>query len=264
MSGSTGMPLSRRIWSPSGVVGPLAASTTTLQLSVCALAAVMTPPMAAGMSTSQGWASSSAEGKGVPSLKSTRRLPLLTCDLSFLMSSPLSLCSAPDTSLTATTLPPISCRMSAAHAPTLPKPWMTYFMSLTWPMCDALSSSLMANTVPRPVAASRPREPCRYTGLPVTTPGEKPLSLEYSSKNQAMTRASVFMSGAGMSSYVPMISLMATTSLRVSFSSSLSLSFLGSTVMPPLAPPKGMSITAVFQVISDAKLRTSSMSTWGW
>lgn len=44
------------------------------------------------------------------------------------------------------------------------------------------------------------------------------------------------------------------TSFLVSFSSSLSLSLLGSTVTPPLAPPKGMSITAVFQVIRDARL----------
>jgi hypothetical protein len=45
------------------------------------------------------------------------------------------------------------------------------------------------------------------------------------------------------------------TSLRVNFSSSRSLSLLGSTVTPPFAPPKGMSITAVFQVIKLAKLQ---------
>ena len=33
---------------------------------------------------------------------------------------------------------------------------------------------------------------------------------------------------------------------------------------PPLAPPKGTSATAVFQVISEASARTSSMSTSGW
>ena len=44
--------------------------------------------------------------------------------------------------------------------------------------------------------------------LPVTTPGEKPPNLLYSSKNQAISRAPVFMSGAGMSSCGPMTSLM--------------------------------------------------------
>lgn len=39
---------------------------------------------------------------------------------------------------------------------------------------SALSSSRVAITVPLPVAASRPQDPCRYTGLPVTTAGEKP------------------------------------------------------------------------------------------
>lgn len=45
--------------------------------------------------------------------------------------------------------------------------------------------------------------------FPVTTPGLNPLYLLYSSKNQAISRAPVFMSGAGMSSLGPMISLMA-------------------------------------------------------
>ena len=36
------------------------------------------------------------------------------------------------------------------------------------------------------------------------------------------------------------------------------------TLTPPLAPPKGMLATAVFQVISEARARTSSTSTSGW
>ena len=44
------------------------------------------------------------------------------------------------------------------------------------------------------------------------------------------------------------------TSFLVSFSSSLSERVFGSTATPPLAPPKGMSMTAVFHVISDARL----------
>ena len=45
--------------------------------------------------------------------------------------------------------------------------------------------------------------------MPVTTAGEKPANLEYSSKNQDISRAPVFMSGAGMSSCGPMTSLIA-------------------------------------------------------
>ena len=46
------MPRLRRAWSPSGVVGPFAASTRYLQRSESALSPVMIPPMAAGTSTS--------------------------------------------------------------------------------------------------------------------------------------------------------------------------------------------------------------------
>jgi hypothetical protein len=42
--------------------------------------------------------------------------------------------------------------------------WMTKLWSLILPPCTARSISRIANTVPRPVAASRPSEPCRCTG----------------------------------------------------------------------------------------------------
>jgi hypothetical protein len=87
------------------------------------------------------------------------------------------------------------------------------------------------------------------------TPTSRTLYLLYSSNTHDMMRESVFMSGAGMSSDGPMISLMACTSLRVSFSNSRSDRRLGSTVTPPLAPPKGMSMTAVFHVMRLARLR---------
>ena len=48
------MPRSRRILSPSGVVGPLAASTTYLASTWPAVSALITPSMAAGTNTSQG------------------------------------------------------------------------------------------------------------------------------------------------------------------------------------------------------------------
>lgn len=58
---------------------------------------------------------------------------------------------------------------------------------------------------------------------------------------------------------LPCLYQLTCTSFLVSFSSSLSLSFLGSTVMPPLAPPKGMSITAVFHVIRLARLHIDAV-----
>ena len=44
------------------------------------------------------------------------------------------------------------------------------------------------------------------------------------------------------------------TNLRVSFSFSRSDSSLGSTAMPPLAPPNGTFISAAFQVLREARL----------
>ncbi len=55
----------------------------------------------------------------------------------------------------------------------------------------------------------------------------------------------------------------APTSLRVTRSSSPCDRDLGSTATPPLAPPKGTSKTAHFQVMSDARPRISSMDAPG-
>jgi hypothetical protein len=46
----------------------------------------------------------------------------------------------------------------------VPPTWITKLWSWIFPACCALSISLMAYTVPRPVAASRPKLPCRCTG----------------------------------------------------------------------------------------------------
>ena len=64
---------------------------------------------------------------------------------------------------------------------------------------------------PRPVAASRPSEPKRSRGLPVTTAGENPAYLEYSCMIQPMTLALVLTSGAGMSRVGPMTSFICST-----------------------------------------------------
>src|SRR5439155_1195948 len=71
---------------------------------------------------------------------------------------------------------------------------------------------------------------------------------------------------AGMctSRFTPITWLMARVKRRVRASSSRWLMPVGSTPTPPLAPPKGRSRSAVFQVMSDASARTSSRSTDGW
>ena len=51
---------------------------------------------------------------------------------------------------------------------------------------------------------------------------------------------------------------------RVMPSSSRTESFFGSQITPPFAPPKGMPISAHFQVIQIDSARTSSRVTSGW
>jgi hypothetical protein len=50
---------------------------------------------------------------------------------------------------------------------------------------------------------------------------------------------------------------------RVIFSTSERSSWSAGQLTPPLAPPNGRFATAVFQVIREARARTSSMSTSG-
>ena len=64
ISGTTRIPLSARIASAVGVVGPLAPSTTSLASIVGAVCSVMTPSTAAGTTTSQGIAKRSLGGIG--------------------------------------------------------------------------------------------------------------------------------------------------------------------------------------------------------
>ena len=100
--------------------------------------------------------------------------------------------------------------------------------------------------------------------MPVTHAGVWPWSLPYSSMSQAITWASVPTSGAGMSRVGPStFSILDRKERETDCSSALS-SWCGSTLIPPLAPPKGMPAMAVFQVMSSARARTSSRSTSGW
>ena len=99
----------------------------------------------------------------------------------------------------------------------------------------------------------------------MTTPStEWPLFIEYVSKIQAITLASVPTSGAGMSFSGPISLMISLVKRRVRRSSSPRESFFGSTTTPPLAPPKGSPISAHFQVIHMARALTSSRVTSGW
>lgn len=76
------------------------------------------------------------------------------------------------------------------------------------------------------------------------------------------TWALVPISGAGTSRWTPMRSWIFWVKTRVRRSNSLILRSLGLQPIPPLAPPYGMSVTAVFHVMSWARAFTSSGSTW--
>ena len=69
-----------------------------------------------------------------------------------------------------------------------------------------LAASTPVTYTPRPVAFTRPSEPPRWIGLPVTTPvAVAPTFMEYVSIIHAMICALVFTSGAGMSRCGPMM-----------------------------------------------------------
>jgi hypothetical protein len=114
------------------------------------------------------------------------------------------------------------------------------------------------------VADSRPSEPPRAIGLPVMTAGFGPYRREYSSAIHPMIWGLVLTSGAGTSTFGPMASAMPRMNARDNRSSSASDRSFGSTCTPPLPPPKGMFMSAVFHVMSMAKHRTSSKETVGW
>lgn len=76
------------------------------------------------------------------------------------------------------------------------------------------------------------------------------------------TWAFVPMSGAGTSVWTPIRSWIFWVKTRVRRSNSLLLKSPGLHPIPPLAPPYGMSATALFHVISWARAFTSSGSTF--
>jgi len=225
--------------------------------------------------------------------------------------------------------PPPPPRPPAAQEPTLPKPCITNRLPLTPPRPVAAKNSRAASTTPCPVACSRPCDPCRSRGLPVTQAGENPGErggggggdsfrvaraargpraarpplappspsravefgklvedpghhlgpgrvlgaghvFELAARTGGARRASASARPAArprrrrsrappdpspLPRTGPIMDFMACTSLRVRRSSSPSVRDAGSTTMPPLAPPKGTSMTAVFQVIREARPR---------
>src|SRR3989441_6144817 len=178
------MPRSSRIRSAVGVVGSFAPSTTTLQSTVLAFASlVITPPRAAGTSHSQGIVQSSSFVMRLPSFHSETGFPWATWARSPGISSPLSLYIPPDTSLTATTVAPASLlRRRARWLPTLPKPWITTRLPLTG-IPKSRAYSCITYITPRPVASSRPSDPPKAIGFPVTTAGLYPWRLDRSEEH---------------------------------------------------------------------------------
>src|SRR5205085_7813926 len=91
------------------------------------------------------------------------------------------------------------------------------------------------------------------SGLPVTTPDRcSPVIIDSVSINHAITRPSVFTSGAGTSRSGPSNGDTSYVYRRVNRSSSPRLSFDGSHRTPPFAPPNGRSTIAVLNVIDAA------------
>lgn len=106
--------------SASGVVGPFAASTSTLPPNDAATSAVITPSSAAGMASSHPIEKSDpgsiASASGKPATVPTRP----KCSASEAGSIPPGLWIAPPTSATATTRTPSDERRKTSGAPTLP------------------------------------------------------------------------------------------------------------------------------------------------
>ena len=175
ISGTTTMPLLKRISSASKVVGPLAPSTMYLALILSAFSSVIWFSMAAGMRTSTFRSNNSslvmlrAFLNPLTLLLGVGESPY-TYSMRAGISRPSGLYMPPSTSLTATILAPISWSMRAAWLPTFPNPWMAMvlpFMSSPY----SLRTSLVEIATPLPVASFLPLEPPMYVGFPVTTAG---------------------------------------------------------------------------------------------
>ena len=146
--------------------------------------------------------------------------------------------------------------MTARCEPTFPKPW-TDIVEPSSSNAFSFAHSTVQKTAPWPVALARPSVPPLATGLPVTTPltvclFAAPTMFEYVSIIHAIVWLFVPTSGAGMSYSGPMFSPSACVKRRVMRCSSDFETECGSNLMPPLPPPNGMRMSALFQVIIAA------------
>ncbi len=103
------------------------------------------------------------------------------------------------------------------------------------------------------------------TGLPVINPGYfAPWIVSYSSSIHNICWALVITSGAGTSVRGPTFLTSCLIHPRHNLSCSSRLRSWGSQMIPPLAPPRGISTTEHFQVIHMDKARTVLIVSWGW
>ena len=122
----------------------------------------------------------------------------------------------------------------------------------------------MTITTPAPVASWRKTDPPIEIGFPVTISGTAwPTCIEYVSIIHAIVCSFVAMSGAGMSSWGPMIGISSEVKRRVSPWSSRGDSSRGLQRTPPLAPPYGRRRSAHFHVIQTARAAHSPSETSG-
>ncbi len=158
---------------------------------------------------------------------------------------------------------PMRSRAIAAWLPTLPNPWITT-RAPAMSHSPARACSPMTKATPSPVASTRPSVPPSATGLPVTIAGACSRERPHQSIIHAISRGPDPMSGAMMSVIGPIACSSGPMSPRVIACISVSDNDLGSQSTPPLAPPKGRSLRAVFQVIVAASARAPSRSISGW
>ena len=119
----------------------------------------------------------------------------------------------------------------------MPNPCTTHRCSLSFQPRRSQARAIVITT-PAPVASCLNTEPPIEIGLPVTISGTAwPFCIEYVSIIQAIVCSFVAMSGAGMSSFGPMIGSSSEVNRRVSRSSSACDISRGLQRTPPLAPP---------------------------
>ncbi len=180
-------------------MGPLAASTTPWVVSDSATPASMAPESAAGTTSSHATLHNRDGSSGSPPSKPATLPVALTWSDRAEGSRPPALRTAPPTSLTATTRIPADASRNASGPPTLPNPWMTARLPAKgiWRAPKAARAHM---STPDEVAPAWARVPPTARGLPVTVPPRAwPLIMARVSMSHAMTRPSVFTSGAGTS-----------------------------------------------------------------